>query len=101
MQTVCFLRLARRWLGFWANWSADGHLWRTTRIAVHGPAGPFGSQWRGGGTELNIGWSHADSMRKAILEIAARAHVIVYDRQADQLIPPRGNTIRKLFKRRG
>jgi hypothetical protein len=40
-------------------------------------------------------------MQKAILEIAARAHVIVYDRQADQLIPPRGNTIRKLFKRRG
>ena len=41
-------------------------------------------------------------MRFAILEIAARIYVIIYDPQDDQLIhPPRGNPVRRLFNRRG
>lgn len=72
---------------------------------------PEGSPWSswplwqpivGGGTGLNIAWSQADSMRAAILEIAALTNVIVYDPQDDQVIhPPRGNSVRRLFKRRG
>jgi hypothetical protein len=72
---------------------------------------PDGSPWSswplwqpmaGGGTGLNIAWSHADSMRPAILEIAARTNVIIYDPQSDQLIhPAHGNPVRRLFKRRG
>ncbi len=59
---------------------------------------PDGSPWSswplwqpvGGGTALNIGWSRAASVMPAILEIAARNDVTIYDPQADQLIrPPR------------
>jgi hypothetical protein len=42
----------------------------------------------GGGTALNIRWSQAEMMRSAVIAAAARASVIVYDPQADQLIPP-------------
>jgi hypothetical protein len=72
---------------------------------------PDGSPWSswplwqpmaGDGTGLNIRWSHADSMRSAILEIAARTNVIIYDPQAGRLIrPPQGNPVHRLFKRRG
>lgn len=56
----------------------------------------------GAGTELNIQWQHAEAMRPAILKIAARANVIVYDPQADDLVmPAQGNPISRLFKRRG
>ena len=56
----------------------------------------------GGGTELNISWPWAESMRPAILDIAARTKVTVYDPQADQLIrPPDDNPVRRFFKRRG
>jgi hypothetical protein len=41
-----------------------------------------------GGTDLNIRWPHADSMLAAILEIAARANVIVFDPQSEQVILP-------------
>ena len=37
----------------------------------------------GGGTDLNIRWPHADTMLAAILEIAARTGVIVFDPQSD------------------
>ena len=56
----------------------------------------------GAGTELNIQWHYAEAMRPAILQIAARANVIVYDPQADELIFPTQRTAtRRLFKRRG
>lgn len=46
----------------------------------------------GGGIELNIQWPRAQSMRSAIVEIAAVANVIVYDPQASELIrPPQGS----------
>lgn len=45
----------------------------------------------GGGTDLNIRWPHADTMLAAILEIAARTNVIVFDPQSGQVfLPPRG-----------
>jgi len=44
----------------------------------------------GGGTDLNIRWPHADAMLGAILEIAARTNVIVFDPQSGQVfLPPR------------
>jgi hypothetical protein len=44
----------------------------------------------GGGTDLNIQWPHAGTMLAAILEIAARTNVIVFDPQSDQVfLPPR------------
>ena len=58
---------------------------------------PDGSPWSswplwqptvGGGTALNISWSAADSVLTAILEIAARAKVIIYDPQSDEVIHP-------------
>jgi hypothetical protein len=44
----------------------------------------------GGGTGLNIRWSNAVSMLAAILEIAARTNVIVFDQQSEQVILPPG-----------
>jgi hypothetical protein len=46
----------------------------------------------GGGTDLNIRWPHAASMLAAILEIAARTNVIVFDPQSEQVILPPGLT---------
>jgi hypothetical protein len=46
----------------------------------------------GGGTDLNIRWPHAASMLAAILEIAARTNVIVFDPQSGQVILPPGFT---------
>jgi hypothetical protein len=46
----------------------------------------------GGGTDLNIRWPHADSMLAAILEIAARTNVIVFDPQSEQVFLPPGRT---------
>jgi hypothetical protein len=46
----------------------------------------------GGGTDLNIRWPHAASMLAAILEIAARTNVIVFDPQSGQVILPPGLT---------
>ena len=44
----------------------------------------------GGGATFGISWSRADEMREAILEIAARTGVIIYDRQIPEVIcPPR------------
>jgi hypothetical protein len=44
----------------------------------------------GGGAAFGISWSRADEMREAILEIAARTGVIIYDRQIPEVIcPPR------------
>ena len=56
----------------------------------------------GAGTQLNIQWPHAEAVRPAILQIAARANVIIYDPQADELImpPTAGNPIRRFFKNR-
>ena len=60
---------------------------------------PDGSPWAncplwfpvmGGGTAFGIRWSRADEMRKAILEIAARTNVIIYDRQIPEVISPPG-----------
>ena len=60
---------------------------------------PDGSPWSnyplwfpvmGGGTAFGIRWSRADEMRKAILEIAARTNVIIYDRQIPEVISPPG-----------
>jgi len=42
----------------------------------------------GGGTELNIRWPHAGTMLAAILEIAARTNVIVFDPQSGQVFLP-------------
>jgi len=40
--------------------------------------------------ELNIRWSHAGSMLPALVEIAGRHGIILYDPQADELhLPPR------------
>jgi hypothetical protein len=58
---------------------------------------PDGSPWSswplwqptaGGGMALNISWSAADSVVPAILEIAVRANVSIYDPQNDELIHP-------------
>jgi hypothetical protein len=46
----------------------------------------------GGGTGCNIIWSRADEMYTAILEIAARANVIIYDPQVPEVILPPGLT---------
>jgi hypothetical protein len=55
----------------------------------------------GGGTGFNIRWSYAASVAPAIVEIAARHNVIIYDPQADQLIQPApSQSARRLFKRR-
>jgi hypothetical protein len=62
--------LQRRWPGLdddpdgspWASWP----LWQ-----------PVG----GGGAVLNISWSFVDSTVPTILEIAAHANMIIYDRQ--------------------
>lgn len=51
--------------------------------------------WRpitGGGTDLNIRWPNAATMLAAILEIAARTNVIVFDPQSGQVILPPGLT---------
>jgi hypothetical protein len=44
----------------------------------------------GGGTGFNIVWSRADEVYQAILEIAARANVIIYDPQVPDVILPPG-----------
>lgn len=44
----------------------------------------------GCGTALNIAWSRAEEMYAAILEIAARVNVAIYDPQADEVITPPG-----------
>lgn len=62
---------------------------------------PLWQPLTGGGTALNIAWSQAETMRTAILELAARVGVIIYDPQTDELIRSRGGPIRRLFKRRG
>jgi hypothetical protein len=58
---------------------------------------PDGSPWSswplwqpmtGGGTSFNIAWSCAEEMYAAILEIAARTKVIIYDPQVPEVIPP-------------
>ena len=49
---------------------------------------PLWQPMAGGGTALNIAWSHTDSMPSPILEIAARNNVIIYDPQADELAHP-------------
>jgi hypothetical protein len=46
----------------------------------------------GGGTDLNIRWSRAAAMLTAILEIAARTNVIVFDPQSEQVFLPPGRT---------
>lgn len=46
----------------------------------------------GSGTGFAIVWSRADEMYAAILEIAARANVIIYDRQVPEVILPPGLT---------
>jgi hypothetical protein len=60
---------------------------------------PGGSPWSswplwlpmaGGGTSLNIRWSRADEMYPAIVEIAARSKVIIYDPQVPKVILPPG-----------
>jgi hypothetical protein len=53
---------------------------------------PLWQPLTGGGTELNIRWPNAASMLAAILEIAARTNVIVFDPQSGQLILPPGLT---------
>ncbi|MGI8445990.1 MAG: hypothetical protein ACR2MP_02150 [Streptosporangiaceae bacterium] len=54
----------------------------------------------GGGTGLNISWSHAAVVMTAILEIAVRSNVVIYDPQDDRLIPPRQRRqARRLFNR--
>jgi len=63
---------------------------------------PLGAPIVGGGTGFNIRWSYAASVAPAIVEIAARHNVIIYDPQADQLIQPApSQPARRLFKRRG
>jgi hypothetical protein len=58
---------------------------------------PDGSPWSswplwepmlGGGTALNISWSRADEMYEAILQIAARTRVIIYNPQIPEVVPP-------------
>ena len=44
----------------------------------------------GGGTGFAIVWSRADEMYTAVLEIAARTNVIIYDPQAGEVILPPG-----------
>jgi hypothetical protein len=69
--------LERRWPGLeenpqhspWSNWP----LWQPIL---------------GGGTSLAIRWSRADEMLAAILELADSAGIIVYDRQAGEVINP-------------
>ena len=60
---------------------------------------PGGSPWSswplwlpmtGGGTALAIRWSRATEMRTALLEIAARTNVIIYDGQLPEVICPPG-----------
>jgi hypothetical protein len=46
----------------------------------------------GSGTGFTIVWSRADEMYTAILEIAARANVIIYDPQLSEVILPPGLT---------
>jgi hypothetical protein len=46
----------------------------------------------GGGTGCAIIWSRADEMYTAILEIAGRANVIIYDPQVPEVILPPGLT---------
>jgi hypothetical protein len=46
----------------------------------------------GGGTGCAIIWSRADEMYTAVLEIAARANVIIYDPQVPEVILPPGLT---------
>jgi hypothetical protein len=53
---------------------------------------PLWQPINGGGTDLNIRWPKADSMLAAILEIAARTNVIVFDPQSGQVILPPGLT---------
>jgi hypothetical protein len=70
--------LERRWPSLnddpddspWASWP----LWQ--------PA-------EGGGTALSISWSFVDSTVPAILEMAARADMIIYDPQTGELTRPR------------
>jgi hypothetical protein len=79
-QMAAFIdELERRWPSLdsdpdnspWSSWP----LWQPTA---------------GGGTALNISWSAAASVPPAILDIAARAGVIIYDPQSDAVIrlPP-------------
>jgi hypothetical protein len=82
-------------------------LQRRWPLLEHDPDGSPWSSWplwqpiAGGGTALNIGWSQAALVTPAIVEIAARTKVIIYDPQAGQLIhPPPGHPARRLFKRR-
>lgn len=49
---------------------------------------PLWQPMTGGGTALNIRWTRADSMRTALLEIAARSNVIIYDPQCGEVITP-------------
>lgn len=46
----------------------------------------------GGGTGFGVVWSRADEVYTAILEIAARANVIIYDPQLPEVILPPGLT---------
>jgi hypothetical protein len=46
----------------------------------------------GGGTGFAVGWSRADETYTAIVEIAARTNVIIYDPQGPEVILPPGLT---------
>jgi hypothetical protein len=56
----------------------------------------------GGGTALNIQWSRADEMRAAVIAVAQKCNVVVFDPQTNEFVLPEpGQKARRgLFKRR-
>ena len=64
--------------------------WRSLEDEPDSPwsVSPGWEPMTGGGTGFTIVWSRADEMYAAILEIAARANVIIYDPQAGEVILP-------------
>lgn len=66
--------------------------WPSPSDAVTSPwsSWPLWQPVAGGGTGLNIRWANAAAMLAAILEIAARTNVIVFDPQSEQVLLPPG-----------
>jgi hypothetical protein len=69
--------------------------WRPLEVDPDGSPWSISPLWQsmtGGGTGFNIVWSRAPEMYTAILEIAARTNVIIYDPQVPEVILPPGLT---------
>jgi hypothetical protein len=69
--------------------------WRSLEDDPDGSPWSISPLWQpmtGGGTGFNIVWSRAHEMCTAILEIAARTNVIIYDPQVPEVILPPGLT---------